>query len=236
MIQIFVVFHKMIYDECYKYIPEEFLTKYFTFIAVNKTIPKQYNPYRYKVIKEWELPIYDETFQQRGYNENSAIYHVFANNLHKPYTNIGFFQYDMMFDVSFRKILQSVETSPPTVYYHKRFTFDFCSFKTWNEPKTLEFVLQDYESFFKKPIDKSREFPLYNSFIIPTPLFEHIMPWVISLYSKLYPWCMEAPNKTHFGHVGGIYERIMAYAIGNEEYPQILLQVNHNHKIKSLAY
>ena len=95
MIQIFIVFHKYIFDECYKNIPQDILDKYFTFIAVNKNIQKIYSK-KYKVINEWELPIYDSTFQERGYNENSAIYHVYANNLHKPYKSIGFFQYDMV--------------------------------------------------------------------------------------------------------------------------------------------
>ena len=89
--QIFVVFHKFIFDECYLNIPQNILDTYFTFIAVNETIPKSYQQNKYKVINEWDLPIYDKTFQEKGYNENSAIYHVFINNLHKNYNMIGFF-------------------------------------------------------------------------------------------------------------------------------------------------
>lgn len=68
MLQIFVVFHKYIFDECYKNIPDDLLYKYFTFIAVNKDIPKTYTQNKYKVINEWDLEIYDNSFQERGYN------------------------------------------------------------------------------------------------------------------------------------------------------------------------
>ena len=89
-IQIFIVFHKKIFDECYENIPHDILYKYFTFFAVNKNIEKHYTQNKYKIINEWELPIYDKTFQERGYNENSSIYHVYTNNLHKGYKYIGF--------------------------------------------------------------------------------------------------------------------------------------------------
>jgi len=90
-IQIFIIFHKNIFDECYKNIPEDILSEYFTFYAVNENIEKCYMQNKYKVINEWELSIYDKTFQERGYNENSAIYHIYANKLNKDYKYIGFF-------------------------------------------------------------------------------------------------------------------------------------------------
>jgi hypothetical protein len=50
MIQLFVVFHKYIFDDCYKNIPDHILKKYFTFIAVNPNIEKKYTLNKYKVI------------------------------------------------------------------------------------------------------------------------------------------------------------------------------------------
>ena len=50
MFQIYIVFHKYIFDECYENIPEDILREYFTFIAVNEKIPKNYNANKYKVI------------------------------------------------------------------------------------------------------------------------------------------------------------------------------------------
>ena len=236
--QIFVVFHKHIFDECYTHIPDDILYTYFTFIAVNPSIKKYYTPNKYKVINEWELPHYDKSFQESGYNENSAIYHVHANNLHKPYKYIGFFQYDMKFRDNIVLFLQtylmSEKTPLPTLFSFAQYNFRFCSYETWNEPKTLDYIIQDYEQFFGKPFTKDKQYPLFNSYIISTETYEKIMTWVTQLYQKLYPWSMEPPNATHFGHIGGIYERIMAYAIGEENLQYVHVNVEHDNNFKML--
>lgn len=232
--QIFIVFHKHIFDECYQSIPGDMLYKYFTFIAVNPGIKKYYTSDKYKVVNEWELPIYDKSFQERGYNENSAIYHVCANQLHKPYKYIGFFQYDMKFRDDIVSFLQKNITPVPTLYSFNRYNFNFCSYETWNEPKTREYIIRDYEQFYQKPFTKDKQYPLFNSYIIPVETYEKVMMWVSQLYSKLYPWTMEPPNATHFGHIGGIYERIMGYAIGEEDLRYVEVRVDHNNNFKML--
>lgn len=235
-IQFFVVFHKNIFDDCYKNIPEDILNKYFTFIAVNEKIPKNYTQNKYRVINEWELPIYDKTFQERGYNENSAIYHIYANNLHRNYDYVGFFQYDMIFNDNIMEFLEKNISPTPTIFSVVNVNFMFCSYETWNEPFTLQFILDDYEEFYNKPFSEQNQYPLCNSFVIPVETFEKTMKWVTQLYDKLYPWCMEEPNATHFGHIGGIYERVMAFAIGEENLNNIKLDVSHNHGYKKLSY
>ena len=235
-IQIFIVFHKNIFDECYKNIPDDILYKYFTFYAVNENIEKSYTQNKYKIVNEWELSIYDKSFQERGYNENSAIYHVYTNNLHKKYKYIGFFQYDMIFNDNIIEFLQKNITQIKTNFYFASFDFNFCSYKSWNEINTLNYVIKDYENFYKKPFSKNYNYPLYNSYVIPSEIYEKIMKWITQLYDKIYPWCIKYPNKTQFGHIGGIYERIMAYAVGEENLKNIRLNVSHNHYYKSLSY
>jgi len=238
MLQLFVVFHKKIFDDCYKNIPSEILNKYFTFIAVNKKIPKEYTKNKYKVINEWELPIYDNSFQERGYNENSAIYHIYANNLHKIYKYIGFFQYDMNFnDKVVEFIYKSLETSSNEKYFSlETYNFTYCGYNTWNEHYTLNYIIKNYESFFNVVFDKTKKYPLYNTYVVSLETYERVMKWVIQLYGKLYPGCIQPPNRTHFGHIGGIYERIMAFAIGGQDLEQITLNVNHDGKYKELCY
>ena len=122
------------------------------------------------------------------------------------------------------------------IYHYKSHDFNFCSYRTWNEPNTLDFIIKDYEQFYQSSFSKEKQYPLYNSFIIPVETYEKIMKWVIQLYDKLYPWCIEPPNKSHFAHIGGIYERVMAYAIGQEDLKQIELNIYHNHALKKLSY
>jgi hypothetical protein len=235
--QIYIIFHKYIFDECYKGISKSNLNKYFTFIAVNKKIKKYYTPDKYKVIKEWNLPHYRNEFQELGYNENSAIYHVYANNLHKPYNYVGFFQYDMIFN---NDVLQNILTrisQPSPVYFHIGLNdYTYCTLTTWNESATADYIVNDYETFFFTKFNKDARYPLWNSYIIPINMYEKIMSWVIQLIPKMYPWCIESPNKEHFGHIGGIYERVMAFAIGQEQIEEILLPIKHDHRLKNKSY
>ena len=232
MIQFFIVFHKYIFDECYKHISKEYLDAYFTFIAVNKSIEKIYT-----IINEWELDNYKPEFQERGYNENSAIYHVYSNNLHAPYTYIGFFQYDMEFNMnSFESILNHTYSDIP-IYLHLCLQdYNFCTYATWKEPHTANFIINDYEAFFHVHFSRNNKYPLLNTYVIPVSMFNKIMPWIVQLYDKLYPWCISPPNQTHFGHIGGIYERIMAFAIGQEQIHSLELNINHDYKYKKISY
>ena len=83
---------------------------------------------------------------------------------------------------------------------------------------------------------KDALYPLWNSYVIPVELYEKIMPWVIQIFPKLYPWCIKPPNKGHFGHIGGIYERIMAFIIGQEPLDAIKLGIQHDHTLKNKSY
>lgn len=235
-IQIFVVFHKFIFDECYENIPDDILYKYFTFLAVNENVEKSYTQNKYKVINEWDLPIYDKSFQERGYNENSAIYHVYTNSLHKDYKYVGFFQYDMRFNDHIINYLQKNITDTPTLFSYHNFSFKFCTHDTWNEPNTLNYIIKDYENFYNKPFAKNCAYPLYNSYVISIETYEKTMKWVVQLYDKLYPWCVQPPNATHFGHIGGIYERIMAIALGEEQLHNIFVNISHDHNYKQVSY
>jgi len=244
--QIFVVFHKYIFDECYKNIPDDVLYKNFTFFAVNKniekgvlidkTVDKEYAQNKYKIINEWDLPIYDETFQKRGYNENSAIYHVYMNNLHKDYKYIGFCQYDMTFNDNIINFLQQNITGKPTCFSCNPYDFNFCAYRTWNELYTLNYIIKDYEKFNDKPFTMTCKYPLCNTYIIPSETYDKIMKWVTQLYPKIFPWCIQPPNITTFGHIGGIYERIMAFAVGEENMHYIEINISHDHKYKQLSY
>jgi len=235
MLQIFVVFHKYIFDECYEMIPSDILSKYFTFIAVNNKIPKEYTPNKYNIINEWDLPVYDSTLQERGYNENSAIYHVYANNLHKPYSHVGFFQYDMKFNTNPMDLILESIADPSKYLCVMPFTYKECA---WGEPITQQTIIEDYEAHFDTVFDTTQSYPMVNTYILPAARYEKIMPWIISLYDKLYPWAITAPNRTHFGHIAGIYERIMGYAIGNEKMTHVVLDIDHEHnnKFKTQSY
>jgi len=116
------------------------------------------------------------------------------------------------------------------------YDFNFCNQAINNEVKTVDFVINDYEKFFNVKFSKIEKYPLLNTYIIPINIYEKIMKWIIKLYDKIYPWCIQYPNQTHFGHIGGIYERIMGYALGQENMICNNINVEHNHFYKKLSY
>lgn len=229
-LQFYVVFHEKIFDECYKDIPQDILDKYFTFIAVNENIKKQYTEDKYKVVNEWDLPKYVSLFQKQGYKENSVIYHIMANDMHKQYKYIGFFQYDMIFTMNaMNTILREIETDS-TCLYLEAHNFRFCGQQTWNEPPVMAYLIANYQQFNNKlfSYNESDAYPLYNSYVIPVKTYEKIMPWVMSLYDKMTSIVVHK----HFGHIAGLYERIMAFAIGEENLHMVKLDVKHDHFYK----
>lgn len=231
MFQLFVVFHKKIYDECYEAIPQDILDKYFTFVAVNPDIPKTYTKDKYKIINEWELPHYNPQFQQKGYNENSVIYHVKANGLHKQYIYVGFFQYDMVFNESIINTILTKINNQPSCFYLSVHNYEYCAKETWNEPPVMAYLTSHYEEFYGKSFSYSADdiYPLFNSYVIPVETYEKIMKWVSTLYSRIGAIVVQ----THFGHIGGLFERVMAFAVGEEKLHLIHLDVKHDHTYKN---
>lgn len=231
MFQLFVVFHEKIFDECYENIPQEILDKYFTFVAVNKNIPKKYTEGKYKVVNEWELPVYNDQFQSKGYKENSVIYHIIANNMQKDYKYIGFFQYDMKFTLdSINTILEGTNEESKCFYLEAR-NYGYCAEETWNEPYVMEYLISHYEHFYRRKFTRSYKniYPLYNSYVIPVEVYEKIMNWVSVFYSRVAGIVVQ----THFGHLAGLYERIMALAIGEEMLDMIKLEIDHDLEYKN---
>ena len=123
-----------------------------------------------------------------------------------------------------------------TYFHYENFNYAFSIYDTWNEMKTIEFILKDFEQYFKIPFDKTKLLPLYNCYFITTDLYNKIMSWVTQLYTKLYPWCVQPPNSTAFPHIGYIYERIMGFAVGQLCDYSIKMKINHINILKQLAY
>ena len=61
------------------------------------------------------------------------------------------------------------------------------------------------------------------------------MKWVSQLYSK-FEGNYKAPPGSSVGHIGGIFERVMGFAIGNEQLMCRRLPVLHNQEYKSKVY
>lgn len=141
---------------------------------------------------------------------------------------------------SSNKLLSFTRYAIPTNTINKEELYPYEDYRGdgFDENKTLEFILNDYESFFKTSFNRNKLTSLFNSYIIPSKNYEKIMCWVIQLYNKLYPWVVQPPNRTHHGHIGGIYERVMGYAISQEElfFTTVESIIHHNDNYKRISY
>jgi hypothetical protein len=188
---------------------------------VNETIPKVYTSGKYKVVNEWDLPIYDKTMQEKEYRENSALYHVYVNKLHAPYTHVGFFQYDMVFRNNPIPYVETTIQSEPLSYFPLEVR-DFASVTANTDSLLTIAIISEYETFFNSEFRMDKRYPLCNSYILPIHNYERVMRWVVQLYAKLYPQC-----KTSSSHIAGVYERVMAYGIGQENLIVKSIDVHH---------
>ena len=218
--QIFVIFHRQTFQECYAKLPREQLD-YLTFVAANPDLPKEYPP-GVKILREWELPFYDPRYQREGYCENSVLFHLTRNGLLQQYDYVGFCQYDMVLsDLS--GVIACLETSPSGVFFQRPLAdealagYPYCFLQSWRggtEIATLNAIETEFEKCFGRKVNRHRKYPMWNTYIVPARTFEAIANWAMHVDTVIYPWCVEPPHYTKLGHVAGVFERVFSLGIG----------------------
>jgi len=224
-LEIFVVFHKNIYDENYEELTQT-ERDCLTFVAVNEILPKEYDPSKYRVIEEWTLPNYHPELQQvLRFNENSVLRHVFENNLAKT-EYIGFAQYDMKFPKgSIQEILDKIAPAASVVkeehyFFAETMNYERTFYYTWNNALYMKNVLimehlrSAYEQFRQRKSDRNLNFPILNTYVLPTECYKQIMLLVVFLYKKYFE--EQLFDNVNLKDLGGIFERVMAFIIAQE--------------------
>jgi hypothetical protein len=114
-------------------------------------------------------------------------------------------------------------------------TFDFCNRITWWNPEMIAPVIKDYERFFNTNFNYTKLYPLYNTYILPVEIYEKVMSWIVQLYDKIYHETMRHDHMRSIpGRIAIYYERIMAFAIGQENIRSIqITSVEHDHFYKN---
>lgn len=212
-LKIFVVFHSYIQEKCYQELsPDEF--SHLIFVAVNESIPKTYptDP-KYKIIKEWELPIFNPKLQEQGFQENSVLHHVYLNKLYDENDRVGFAQYDMyIMRGSIDFIKQTAREGGVQSMIACPYSLALANVNG-HEEMYLK-VIEDMKTYFPDcHFSKDALYPMCNTYILPASLFNKIMPWIIQLHDKIYPECIMPPYKSRYGEIGCYYEQIMGFVI-----------------------
>ena len=198
--KIYIVFHKNLFRECYRDIPDQLFREKITCLAVNSQIPKVYDPwFEPSVIKEYELPVHEPSLPAHRFCESSAYIHMYLNwaSLVAPYDFVGCFHYDMFIKREtldyISEILENVANPSNTVFYmHKDYALrqfgssyivngkEECLLHAgWRE------VLEKYNEFFKTShsydVIAFDDMPLNHTFLIHKDLFGKIVPFFISI-------------------------------------------------------
>lgn len=196
--KIFVTTFKKLFDEHYTS-DSSFDMENFTFVKVNDEYPLELDGNRldYDILFEHDFRIFDADLQRKGYHENSVLYHIYKNNVHKEYDYIGFIEYDHVlsdqFTANVRRMIDTAERD--LLFAFNKFSFQQLweqgilmdprrHLKETGDPSSpwncLNVILDDYNRFHGSAFrmqDLARKncFPTCHCFMMPSGRFDKIM-------------------------------------------------------------
>jgi GR25 family glycosyltransferase involved in LPS biosynthesis len=186
-IHIYSVFHNYFYDELYNDIENEEENKMITLYGVKNRI---INTTKLNMIYEEDFKIYNPNFQKLKYNESSALYHLYKNNLYKKYDYIGLCQYDMKFSSNTIKDIKNIINN---TYLNYIFNIGYfpdikdTGFRGGhgiiiNKINNLPSGLESYNKFFNTNYTYEHVIKnlliACNTFVISSKMFENMMNWM----------------------------------------------------------
>jgi FkbM family methyltransferase len=187
-IKLFIVFHSMLFNELYSEMSD--IDKH----SVTMYGVKSREESEFKTIYEADLPIYNPKLQANVYNEGSAFYHIYKNNLYNDCDYIGFGQYDMKIQSNtFTSIRSTINSSDSPCIFVMDYFPDIKKtgyLGSHNLIKSdlngLESGLKTYNRMFNKrytPEDVlQNRLIMCNTFVIHKVTFEKLMSWLIQYY------------------------------------------------------
>jgi len=232
----YIVFHKCIYPENTKAFSRDQIKNIFTWIAVNKSIPKEipFTMLSYPILYEWKMRFYNPSLQSDRYYQNSVFFHLYRNQEYLKSKFIGFGQYDMQFERS----------SIPTVLIDDHvYGYWLAGIESVTEPYPVDwwksFFLDPYNAFYgtSHTFEDIYTQPLfiYHTFIIPTSYFLRLMPFIEHDTTIILSYLQTTK------HIAGTLERVFAMCIacalleGTLKGYTILNGINHRHSDQRLV-
>jgi hypothetical protein len=223
-----IVFHKNLYkSNTDGFTPDE-LRAWFTFVAVNEQIVKR--DYEWlkdqNVIAEYELDHYNPAYQMLHYQQNSVFFH-FAKIRHNT-RYIGFGQYDMSIHApGFRECVALLnQPCDRVIAFYAYSLTDTLRYSVWDVRQWQEIFFDSYRDFYgiAHTLDSLQDMPvaLLHTFIMPTWLYLHMMPFVEQLMPKILQGL-----RFDTRHLAGTLERVFAFCINC-----FVLE----HKVKELCF
>jgi hypothetical protein len=237
--KIFVTFFQGLYDDHYS-VDRTWNPDNFTFVKVNDRYPQELgeNKLPYNVFVEHDFPVFRPDLQEKGYCENSVIWHLYKNGVHKEYDYIGFMEYDHVLTADFTRTIQNkldaadgekIFSFQPFNYRqlydqaivmnpHRREKVTGRPDSPWN---AVTVVLRDYNTFHGTRHGLERLaakdcFPICHSLLIPSAMFDRIMPFHMSIIES---GKVEGYHRHNWRSPAGLMERYLAVSLALEDAP-----------------
>ena len=213
---VFIVYHNTINPNAIfnsKHYDTDSIKRDFTFFGVNELYEKKIiDDKGYNKLYEYDLTNYDPFLQKRGYMETSVYLHIYWNNLHKEYDNVGICQYDMVHSNPLPKLNNNtiiVQSTTKNIVAANKWHNMMCP-----HVRNLQFILDSYNKHFNKKYTvcelNGLPLSLWQTNIYPILIFEKLCKWLEVFVKEIYPWSIESPYETHWGVIGGFTERAIA--------------------------
>lgn len=237
--KIFVTFFRNLYDDHYS-VDRSWNPGNYAFVKVNEKYPLETGDQRlpYEILFEHEFAGYRPDLQAKGYCENSVLYHLYKNKVHEAYDYVGFIEYDHVLSEDFTGTIQEKldEARGDVIFAFNKFTFrqlwdqailmnprrrekvDGSSRSKWN---CINVILKDYNDFHRTAHTVERLaakdcFPICHSFLIPSRIFDKIMPFHVSMMES---GKVEAYHRHNWRSPAILMERYLAVALALEDAP-----------------
>lgn len=196
-VRLYNVWHNKLFDELYESVPSNDIRNVIMY-GVNENYQKHYNVDKgYNVCFEYDLPLYEPVWQQRGFCQTTCMMHVYKNGLYKDLDYIGFIQYDMAIHADcFGHIRATLEhhKDKPVLFYSM--TESMGRSAAWARGLVYPYAgsaLEHYNMFFGTHLSEKdvcthpamSKVPLLHTFVIPIVTFEKMMSWMESYMTTL---------------------------------------------------
>ena len=237
--KIYVTFFKNLYDDHYT-VDHTWNPDNFSFVKVNDRYPLELkeNALPYPILNEHDFPVFRPELQEKGYCENSVIWHLYKNDVHKAYDYIGFIEYDHVLAKDFTQTIQKRldAANRETIFSFQSFTFHqlrnqaiimnpYRREKVEGKPDSpwncIDIILKDYNEFYKTAYTVDRLaakdcFPICHSLLMPSTIFDRIMPFHTAIMES---GKVEGFHRHNWRSPAGLMERYLAVALALEDAP-----------------
>ena len=209
-LEIFVIFHRKIYNEMYEELDDE-EKECLRFVAVNEKTQVRENddtPNGTKLIKEWEFPLYNPEWQEQNWQNGGVNHHIVMNKIATA-DYIGFVQYDMKFKKGSIHKLKSM--LKPNIGVSIKI-MDFMHLIGTSTYGFSEFNLYNY-AISQLPTMKSKTFPIFHNCFMLREHYEKIMPTLLDIDKTLFQFHNKPGDPIYRFPI--TTERTLAIAIGS---------------------